>query len=290
MVFRPSFHCSWFVPEWSEVDQFRCRYFEQTTDFGSSFRRFSRILAEAFLAAAHQIKCSLKTHLPDGFACFSCCRLHHVADQVVCDHAHQQCLVSHAGAFDGEELHVHRGFEIPQFQLDVPSAGIQVGKLDSVEFPVVEQCGDEDQGRLPAATALIGKFDQTNFHGFRQFTPLILSRIAAGGLVGTPPLHDPLMPGDSFPVIPVEGVFPGLMETHEDMGTPLCAAGDEFVRAEGTVSHQQVVGVKGSGELDCGIDFMDAHRRGRDVLPAAVTEIEQADHPQEGRATAFLLA
>ncbi len=67
------------------------------------------------------------------------CTLHRVTDQVVGNHAHQQCLVCHFRAFDGEKLHVHRGFQIPQFQLDVPPLRIQVGEFDAVVFDVIEQ-------------------------------------------------------------------------------------------------------------------------------------------------------
>lgn len=54
--------------------------------------------------------------------------LHKTVDQVEGNDARPQGLVRHLGAFHGEVLHPEGGFDIAQFEFDIPPPGIQVGK------------------------------------------------------------------------------------------------------------------------------------------------------------------
>ena len=73
------------------------------------------------------------------------------------------------------------------------------------------------------------------------------------------------------------------------MGFPGEAAGDEFVGAEGTVGQQEIVRLQMACQHGGGLGVMLGVRAGLDVLPAAMTEIEQADDAHGGETTAGLL-
>lgn len=79
------------------------------------------------------------------------------------------------------------------------------------------------------------------------------------------------------------------MEPHEDVGTLGKAADNEFVGAEGAVGKQQVALPEVSGEHGGGLGVMLGVRAGFDVLPATMTEVEQADDAHGGKAAAGLL-
>ncbi len=132
--------------------------------------------AEALMARDNVIDDALETQMPHGIAVLGGGTLHEAADQVEGDHAHPKGLVRHLGTFHGEVLHAEGGFEVAQFEFDVPPPGIQIGKLDAAMLLGIEQGGDDNQLALPAVPVPMAELDQAHLERGGQCAPFLAAK------------------------------------------------------------------------------------------------------------------
>ncbi len=98
-----------------------------------------------------------------GFLYFSGNTLHQEADEVEGSQAHPHGLVNYGWAFHCEKLHALGGFKIPQFQLNLPTPGVEIGKFDAVLFPIIGKRIHKAHLAFFCSTIFVGEPDEADF-------------------------------------------------------------------------------------------------------------------------------
>lgn len=203
IAFWSSFDGSRFASERPQIDSLGRTDFQQIGKRLRALARPAGIGAEAFVTGYHQIEHTFEAEVPDGLLALRRGPLHEAADEVEGDDAHPKGLVRHVRAFYLEALHAEGGFEVAQFQFDVPAPGVEVRQFDAAVLFRIGQGGDDDELALLSGPVLVAEFDEAQFEGGGLGVPLFVYQVAAARLLGAVLGDESFIGGKPFAFPPV---------------------------------------------------------------------------------------
>jgi len=203
MVFRPSFHGSWFASEGADINSFGGANFDEMAEGYGAVARAARMNAEAFMTCHDEIKYAFEADVPYRCGIFLGGPLHDAADEIEGNDTHPEGFVSHFRAFDFESFHAKRGFQIAELQFDVPTPGVEFREFDAAVFDRINESRDDDQFAFFSNAVFVAEFDESDLQLVGQRAPSFTTELAAGGLLRASPGDDPFIAGYAFPLFPV---------------------------------------------------------------------------------------